>query len=196
MTSCKDLVKKLLMKKYTLTTFFLLPLLCYSQNSFIESYYSMKRKFIIENQTLIGDPNNGFYHVLNNEASLSYGLVKFLAIGVYHDYYYASTKLYDGSTFNAVNNLFGLRGTISAMPLLSLIKNADFLKRADLNLNGYFSYSTGTITIKVTDKKDHQHWPVYFRVGGKYYFTRHLYATGSVGVYNTDRFFLGIGLKL
>ncbi|MDX9881596.1 MAG: hypothetical protein RBS73_05980 [Prolixibacteraceae bacterium] len=156
----------------------------------------MKRQFIIETQTLIGDPNNGFYHVLNNEASLSYGLTKFLAFGVYHDYYYASTKLADGSRFDARNNLFGLRGTISLMSLLHLIKNTRNLVRTDLNLNGYVSYSDGINTIRVTDKKDLQHWPVYFRIGAKYYFTRHFYATGSVGVYNTNRFFLGVGLKL
>lgn len=184
------------MKRYILTTLLLFPLLCYSQNSVIESYYTMNRRFIIENQTLIGDPNNGFYQVLNNEASLSYGITKFFAIGVYHDYYYANTKIYDGSTFNATNNLFGLRGTISVMPLFSFIKNGNYKKRADLNLNGYFSYSTGTTTIRVTDKKDLQHWPIYFRIGAKYYFTRHFYATGSVGIYNTDRFFLGIGIKL
>lgn len=151
----------------------------------------MKRRFIIENQFLVYNLSDGFFQIFNNEASISYGLTKFLAMGAYYDYDYAKHP-----TLDASNHLFGIRGTVSIMPLVILIKNTGFLKRIDLTMNSYIGYSTGSTNVKAFDKKDNQHWPVYFRIGAKYYFTRQFYATGSVGVYNTNRFFLGVGLKL
>ncbi|MDX9881597.1 MAG: hypothetical protein RBS73_05985 [Prolixibacteraceae bacterium] len=155
----------------------------------------MKKRFIIENQFLIGDVNNGLFQVLDNEASISYGLTNFIAIGIFDDYFSSNHEVY-GREYECKKHLFGPRVTISVMPLLKSLTNNNFFKKTDLNVNGYCSYSTGRSFPKISDKKDFQDWPVYFRIGGKYYFNRHFYMAASIGVYNTDRFFLGVGIKL
>lgn len=180
------------MKQITLLIIFLISFSAFSQKQETDEWnYSMKRKFIIEDQILVYNLSDGFFQIFNNEVSISYGLTKFLAMGAYFDYDYAKHPILDAS-----NHLFGIRGTVSVMPLLTLIKNADFLKRVDLNINSYIAYSTGSTNVRAFDKKDNQFWPVYFRIGAKYYITRQFYVTTSVGAYNTNRFFLGAGIKL
>jgi hypothetical protein len=160
-----------------------------------EKYNKIRNHFFIEDLVMVTDTKGNFFTFLNNEISLSYGITNWLSLGVFHELDKKTFKETD-NMFLKDENLFGIKGSFSFMPLLGEEINKH-LTRWDFSLSANLSYNRVIYTIvRFSDVKDYQHWENYYRFNAKYYLSPKVFLSGSIGVLNTNRFFIGVGIKL
>ncbi len=184
-------LQNIFIMKLTLTLLFLLLALnCFSQ----ENYNQIKKHFFIEDFVMVANTSSCSSSILNNELSVSYGITNWLSAGVFYD---LNKKTFDKpeNDFQKDKHLIGLKTSFSVMPVLGKKINTK-LSRWNLSVDAFFSYNREHYTSCNSDKKDHQLWVNYYRFSGKFYLTPKIYLAASAGVINTNRFFLGVGIKL
>lgn len=159
----------------------------------------LKNHFLIENQLMITNTRFDFFPVLNNELSIGYGVNRFAELGIFHDFF-AEPEIVQIMHESHSRNLVGIRANLSLFSLANVIGIKFLPKRFELCVSGYYGvyhhrHSKYSIYTHY-DKKDNADWAHYYKVGARYFICRSLYVTASAGLYNTDRFYLGIGFKL
>ncbi len=154
---------------------------------------NIKNKISIESQFMFANTYGEFFPVYNNDFSITYGIMEFASIGLFHDRYWSKFYIQDEETVNN-SDLLGIRISLSVIPIVNKSLEWTLLYNFDLNITSSFSYHTGIIYVS-PDKKDQQEWIQYYKVGIKYYLNNNLFLSGSAGLINTNRFYLGIGIK-
>lgn len=180
--------------KQTKTTFTLLFLLIIMNGTSQENYNRVKKHFFIEDIIMVASTSSCSYSILNNELSVSYGITNWLSAGVFHDLNKKTFKE-PKNNFQKDKSLIGLKTSFSVIPVLGAKIN-EKLTRWDFSVDAYFSYNKQHFTSCNSDKKDHQLWVNYYRISSKFYLFPKVYIAASAGVINTNRFFLGVGIKL
>jgi hypothetical protein len=177
-------------KLFGLSIFLLICTNVFSQ----ENYTQIKKHFFIEDVVMVANTSGCSTSIFNNELSVSYGITNWLSAGIFYD---LNKKTFDKpeNDFQKDKSLIGLKTSFSVMPLLGEKLNKK-LTRWNLSADAYFSYSKEHFTSCNSDKKDHQLWVNYYRISGKFYLTPKFYFAASAGLINTNRFFLGVGIKL
>lgn len=173
----------------------LLFCLVFTQGFSEEKFNRIKEHFIIEDMIMVANTSSSFFPYLNNELSVNYGLFNWFSVGIFHDFEKRTLKK-TNNDFLKDKNLIGLKGSISFMPILGgdlLSKN---VSRWDIGLNANFSYKRERFSTEKSEKKDNQLWVNYYRLYGKYFLNQKFFISASAGVLNSDRFFIGIGVKL
>ena len=180
--------------KQTKTTFTLLFLLIFINGFSQENYNQIKKHFFIEDVIMVANTSSCSSSIFNNELSISYGITNWLLAGVFHD---LNKKTFDKpeNDFQKDKSLIGLKTSFSVMPVLGAKIN-EKLTRWDFSVDAFFSYNKENFTSCNSDKKDHQLWVNYYRISSKFYLTPKIYLAASAGIINTNRFFIGVGIKL
>ncbi|MDX9881598.1 MAG: hypothetical protein RBS73_05990 [Prolixibacteraceae bacterium] len=161
---------------------------------------ALKNHFLVEDQYMVANTNSGIYlfPIHNNEFSIGYGINSFTELGIYHDYLEEPDGL--KSFLNGTDrHIVGLRANISFFSLAKAIGLKKIPKRFEIVLSGYlrvYHQRFSRYAINHYDIKDNAKWANYSRVGFRYFIGKNLYMTATGGLYNTNRFFLGVGLKL
>ena len=180
--------------KQTKTTLTLLFLLIGFTGFSQENYNHSKKHFFIEDVVMVANTSSCSSSILNNELSVSYGITNWLSAGVFYD---LNKKTFDKpeNNFQKDKHLNGLKTSFSVMPVLGEKLNKK-LSRWNFSVDAFFSYNREHYTSCNSDKKDYQLWVNYYRFSSKFYLTRKIYLAASAGILNTNRFYLGVGIKL
>jgi len=160
-----------------------------------EKFNKIKEHVIIEDMIMAANTSSNFFPYLNNELSVNYGLSNWFSIGIFHDFEKRTLKK-TNNNFLKDKNLIGLKGSISFIPILGRDLLSKNVSRWDIGLNVNFSYKRERFSTEKSEKKDHQLWVNYYRLYGKYFLNQKFFISASAGVLNSDRFFIGIGVKL
>lgn len=147
---------------------------------------------------MLANTRSGFFPVTNNELSISYGLTNFLETGIFYDLHNHFKYSSDWET-KLRKQLIGVKVNLSFLSLMRDIGLKTNPTRFDVFISGYygihrFEYSKTSITGSY-DKKDRDDWAHYYRLGARYFVFRNSYINASAGIYNTNRFYLGVGYK-
>lgn len=185
------------MKKKALFLIFLLGTLI-SQAQEIPT--NLKGHIIIEDQYMYAYNNlrGPLFPLINNELSITYGLTNFIDAGIFHDYFNEqNTSGYWKNKFR--KHLVGLKANLSLLSLLREVGLNNKTKRFDLFVSGYYTAfrheDSKTAITSGYDKKERYRKSFYSRAGARYFIFPKLCLTTSVGIYNTDRLFIGLGYK-
>jgi hypothetical protein len=160
-----------------------------------EKFNRIKNHFIIEDMVMVANTSANFFPYLNNELSVNCGLFNWFSIGIFYDLEKRTLKK-TNNNFLKDKNLLGLKGSISFIPILGNELSNKNISRWDIGLNANFSYKRERFSTEISEKKDNQLWVNYYRLYGKYYLNQKIFISTSVGVLNSDRLFIGIGIKL
>lgn len=165
-----------------------------------ENVFELKHHFIVENQVMLTNTQNlVFFPILNNEFSITYGLTDYLETGLFYDIF-NNSQLNSFLTSQTRLHLLGLKANLSLKTLMNktgLSINAD---RFDLFFSGYFEIhqfrGSELSQDGYYDKKDIADWANYYKLCSRYFIYEKWFISASVGLINTNRVYIGLGLKL